>query len=181
MFNDPELDAIYARSILDARNYQYNSNTPSKLFKLTNYDPIVRGYLKAWESGCLLWDDCLEKMHESLKDDCIRLNTEFGLGLTCLEESFTVKQFLDVHNNYLSCKPFIAIEKQNNLIEAILFAAELSKRMHEAVAIKLQNAPPPTIIKHADGRIEVKQHDLSNSEIPTQTEECIKPPKLDIG
>jgi hypothetical protein len=175
MFNDPELDAIYARSILDARNYQHNSNTPSKLFKLANYDPIVRSYLKAWESGCLLWDDCLEKMHESLKDDCIRLNTEFGLGFTCLEESFTVKQVLDVHNNSLSCKPFIDIEKQNNLIEAILFAAELSKHIHEAAVIKLQNAPPPIIIKHADGRIEVKRHDLPNPILSTQAGECLKP------
>jgi hypothetical protein len=180
MFNDPELDAIYTRSILDARNYQYNSNTPSKILKLSHSCPIIRGYLKAWESGCLLWNDCLEKMHESLRDDCIRLNTEFGLGLTCLEDSFTVKQGLDVHSKSLSCTPFIDIEKQNNLIEAILFAAELSKCMLEAAAIKLQNAPPPIIIRHADGRIEVKR-DVSNPKVPTQAGECIESQKLDIS
>ena len=59
--------------------------------------------------------------------------------------------------------------------------AELSKRMHETAAIKLQNAPPPIIIKHADGRIEVKQHDLSNPVISTQAGECLEPPKLDIS
>jgi hypothetical protein len=85
MFNNPELDTAYLRSILNNNQY-YNSNTPRQLLELRKDCIITSHFVDAWMRSSFSFYDCLVSLHQCLTDECVRLNTEFKLDFKYIEE-----------------------------------------------------------------------------------------------
>jgi hypothetical protein len=170
-----------------------SNNTPASIFQLSQTVPEVHQFIKLWEYGRLDWNTCLLEIHKALVQRCLELDDKWKIGLDISEGMFAINEILKPQSfAQARLLEYNQLEQQRNIIRCIHIVANMLLHLLDFAKRSAENRHINRIMCYKDGRREFHYSDghieawesdeqLLNFEVPTQTGECLKPPKLDIG
>jgi hypothetical protein len=139
----------------------------------------VHQYITLWEYGRLDWNTCLLEMHKALVQRCIELNDKWEVGLDISDKMFAISEIArPTSHAQAALSEYNILEQQRNIIRCIHVVANMYLNLLNIAKQRVRDRQIERIMCY-----EAWENDgqLLNSEISTQTEECLKPPKLDIS